>query len=296
MQFNKDILLSPLILNFIYQCNAIEGTFVDIKDIEYIIENFDTFKDKHNKFEDEDIKEVVFTTNGKIYCYEHGIETVNLIKAVNYVLNTIDDKLSHEYIKELHKLCRQHTIDEIKSYNIGEYKSINNIVGNRMTTDKSLVTRKLNKLFKKFNSYDMENYDKNKKYTKILEFHIDFEKIHPFQDGNGRVGRLIMLKQCMQYLTKSVPLVIFNQLKYLYYPLFDFAEFDKHIHKEYIENFIQLHLDILCYEISSYDRKLIPKEELDVMHKVENRINSKIKNMDELLKEYNLLKYVRYYK
>ena len=118
--------------------------------------------------------------------------------------------MTEEYIKKLHEILKRGTKDSTYDwFNVGDYKKKVNVVGNIKTASPKKVPKEMKKL--------LENYSKKDKITieDIVEFHYNFENIHPFQDGNGRVGRLIMLKECLK--NNIVPFVITENIKINYY-------------------------------------------------------------------------------
>ncbi|MCQ2086799.1 MAG: Fic family protein [Bacilli bacterium] len=169
------------------------------------------------------------------------IETSNHFKCINYVIDSCKKKLTEKYIKELHFLLKRSTSDEdVSWFNVGEYKKIPNEVGGRDTTNPENVHVEIEKLLFEYNS------KKTIKIEDIIEFHVKFERIHPFQDGNGRVGRLIMLKECLKY--NIVPILIQDDFKDFYYRglrewdfekgyLIDTCLYGQDIVKKYLEYF-----------------------------------------------------------
>ena len=138
------------------------------------------------------------------------IETANHFRAIDYVIDKAEEPLTEKVIKELHKLLKTGTKDShISWFNVGEYKSKPNVVGGEETTLPSKVSGEMKKLlaeYSKLAAADIRN---------IIKFHHDFEKIHPFQDGNGRVGRLIAFKECLRF--NIVPFIIEDSKKMFYY-------------------------------------------------------------------------------
>lgn len=109
------------------------------------------------------------------------------------MLDTIDDKLSIDMIKKFHFILKDGTLTDSEKewFNVGEYKKKNNFVGNITTSSPDNVADDMKNLL------DWYNKIPNKTIDDIIEFHVRFEKIHPFQDGNGRVGRMIMFRECL---------------------------------------------------------------------------------------------------
>jgi Fic family protein len=138
------------------------------------------------------------------------IETTNHFKAIDYIIRIAEEKLTESVIKELHRIIKSGTSYEKKSwFRIGDYKSLPNEVGGMETTAPEEVKTEMSALLKSYNT------KKNISLEDIIDFHHRFESIHPFQDGNGRVGRLIMFKECLRY--GIVPFIITDELKIFYY-------------------------------------------------------------------------------
>lgn len=138
------------------------------------------------------------------------IETVNHFRAIDYVIDVAEDELTEEIIKELHRILKQGTADASLSwFAVGDYKKRANVVGGRETAKPKDVPTRMKALLSAYTSADVTTVDD------IIAFHHDFESIHPFQDGNGRVGRLIALKECLHY--DIVPFIIEDAKKAFYY-------------------------------------------------------------------------------
>lgn len=138
------------------------------------------------------------------------IEMQNHFRLFDYMLDTADDELSEQSIKEYHKILKSSTDDSETGYfNVGEYKKLPNEVGGNVTADPSEVPQKISEL--------LNHYNDNKNYSidEIIDFHYQFESIHPFQDGNGRVGRMIMFKECLR--NQIIPFIIQDEYKLFYY-------------------------------------------------------------------------------
>ena len=138
------------------------------------------------------------------------LETQNHFRAVDYVIDHAQQPLSEGMIKELHRILKAGTTNSAKDwFAVGGYKRLPNEVAGRKTTQPEDVDREVSALLKK--------YDPRKKhsFSDILGFHVAFERIHPFQDGNGRVGRLVMFKECLA--SRVVPFVIADDMKVFYY-------------------------------------------------------------------------------
>lgn len=138
------------------------------------------------------------------------VETANHFRCIDMVIDNANYKLSEAFIKKLHNVLKSGTADSRKDwFAVGDYKKLENEVGGMPTTKPEDVAATMRKLVDKYNN-------KNKNTLKdIIDFHYQFEKIHPFQDGNGRVGRLIMFKECLK--EGIVPFIIEDDLKLFYY-------------------------------------------------------------------------------
>ena len=138
------------------------------------------------------------------------IETSNHFRCIDFIIEKANAKLTQSIIKELHFLLKSGTSDSAKDwFNVGEYKKMPNEVGGNETCPPKQVAQKMKELLASYHSI------KNKTIKDIIDFHYKFEMIHPFQDGNGRVGRLIIFKECLA--NNIVPFIIDEQLKLFYY-------------------------------------------------------------------------------
>ena len=138
------------------------------------------------------------------------VETANHFRCIDYIIDRAESNISEAMIKELHRLLKSGTSDSrVSWFAVGDYKKVPNEVGGRETTAPELVAVEMKKLISAYNAIE------NKTFEDIIDFHYGFEKIHPFQDGNGRVGRLILFKECLKY--GFVPFIIDEELKMFYY-------------------------------------------------------------------------------
>ncbi len=138
------------------------------------------------------------------------IETSNHFRCIDLIIDNAKAPLTEKLIKELHMILKNGTADSRKEwFEVGDYKRLPNEVGGMETTLPEEVPNAMKSLLKKYNEIV------TKDLKDILEFHVRFERIHPFQDGNGRVGRLIMFKECLKY--NIVPFIIEDNLKLYYY-------------------------------------------------------------------------------
>lgn len=138
------------------------------------------------------------------------IETTNHFRCIDFIIDKANASLSETIIKQLHYLLKSGTSDSRKDwFAVGEYKRLPNEVGGMDTTMPEEVAEEIKSLLTWYNSLENVTLDD------IIEFHVRFEKIHPFQDGNGRVGRLIMFKECLK--NNIVPFIIDENHKLFYY-------------------------------------------------------------------------------
>lgn len=138
------------------------------------------------------------------------VETVNHFRCIDYIIDKAGSRLSENFIRHLHCILKTGTSDSGKDwFAVGEYKRIPNEVGGHDTCPPEQVHAKMKELLSEYNS------KKRKTFEDILDFHVRFERIHPFQDGNGRVGRLVMFKECLD--NAIVPFIITDELKMFYY-------------------------------------------------------------------------------
>lgn len=138
------------------------------------------------------------------------LETVNHFRCIDYIIDHTDEKITESQIKQLHLLLKTNTSDSQKSwFAVGDYKCLANEIGGEKTTLPEDVHKQMKALVADYNSKKQVQFDD------ILDFHVRFERIHPFQDGNGRVGRLLMFWQCLQ--NAIVPFIITEDLRLFYY-------------------------------------------------------------------------------
>lgn len=138
------------------------------------------------------------------------IETTNHFRAIDYIIDETDGKLTEAFIKHLHFMLKSGTSDERKDwFKVGEYKKLPNEVGGNDTTAPEDARMEIKALLREYNA------NKAPSFEDIIDFHQRFEAIHPFQDGNGRVGRLLMFRECLRL--GYVPFIITDELKMFYY-------------------------------------------------------------------------------
>ncbi len=157
----------------------------------------------------------IFETNtigieGESVRVDDIIETTNHFRCIDLIIDRAEERLTESLIKELHSILKMGTSDSRKEWFIvGDYKRLPNEVGGNETTAPEDVHREIKALLKEYNS------KKRKSFEDIIDLHQRFEAIHPFQDGNGRVGRLVMFKECLA--NGCVPFIITEELKMFYY-------------------------------------------------------------------------------
>jgi len=179
-------------IKFAYNTNRIEGSKLTEDQTRYIYET-----------------NTILTKDDEVANVDDIIETSNHFRCFNYLLDVAEEPLSEKIIKEFHKILKQSTSDSLKDwFNIGDYKQLQNYVGDLKTADPSEVKKKMKAL--------LTRYSKEKiNFERIIDFHYNFERMHPFQDGNGRVGRLIMFKECLRH--NITPFIIEDDKKQFYY-------------------------------------------------------------------------------
>lgn len=176
-----------------YNSNRIEGSRLTEEQTRYI------FETRTIGFKDEEAVSV-----------DDIIETSNHFVAFDYLLNTINETLSGNIIKEFHRILKTGTADAAKTwFNVGEWKKLPNEVGGIQTVMPQDVDTEITRLNDGYNSIV------EVKFEDIIEYHFRFERIHPFQDGNGRVGRLIMFRECLRH--NIIPFIIDERHKQFYY-------------------------------------------------------------------------------
>ena len=138
------------------------------------------------------------------------VEAQNHFRAVDYIIDKAKAPLSEGMIKELHRILKTATTDSTRDwFAIGDYKRLPNEVAGRKTTPPEDVAEEVKALLSAYNPRATHSFEE------IVDFHVRFERIHPFQDGNGRVGRLIMFKECLA--SNVVPFIIADDMKEFYY-------------------------------------------------------------------------------
>ena len=178
---------------FSYNTNHIEGSKLTEEQTRYIFET-----------------NTILFEGGTVASVDDILETANHFKLVDYMLDIADQNLTEDIIKKFHKILKEGTMDSRKEwFNVGDYKKLANEAGNMKTSLPKQTPKDMQKL--------MEWYNSLPKVTikEIIEFHARFGKIHPFQDGNGRVGRIIAFKECLK--NNIIPFIILDKDKLYYY-------------------------------------------------------------------------------
>jgi len=188
-------------VNLAYNSNKIEGSKLTEEQTRYI------FETRTIGFKDEDAIPI-----------DDIIEASNHFVAFDYLLDTIEEPFSNAIIKEFHRILKSSTSDATKKwFNVGDWKKLPNEVGGAKTSLPQDVEKDMNLLNEWYNSLSEIVFEN------IIEYHYRFEEIHPFQDGNGRVGRLIMFRECLK--NNIIPFIIDDNHKQYYYR--GLKEFDK---------------------------------------------------------------------
>ena len=179
-------------IDLTYNSNHIEGSRLTHDQTRYIFET-----------------NTIGTTNESINV-DDIIETSNHFRCIDLIINRAEERLTESFVKELHAILKSGTSDSRHEwFAVGEYKRLPNEVGGKETTPPEEVHQAMQSLLKEYNT------NSEKTLEDILDLHYRFECIHPFQDGNGRVGRLVMFKECLA--NGHVPFIITDELKMFYY-------------------------------------------------------------------------------
>lgn len=179
-------------IDFTYNSNHIEGSRLTQEQTRYIFET-----------------NTLGITSGNTRI-DDIMETVNHFRCIDYIIDHATDRLTEAHIKQLHFILKTNTSDSRKPwFAVGDYKRLANEVGGEETVQPAAVRKRIRALLADYNAL------KDVRLEDILDFHVQFERIHPFQDGNGRIGRLVMFWQCLQ--SGSVPFIVTEDLRLFYY-------------------------------------------------------------------------------
>ena len=157
----------------------------------------------------------IFETNtigidGGLIKVDDIVETANHFKCIDLIIENAKKPITETFIKELHRTLKNGTSDARQDwFFVGDYKRLPNTVGDMTTVQPEKVDQKMKELLFEYNT------KKEKTFDELLDFHYKFECIHPFQDGNGSIGRLLLFKECLKY--NIVPFIIDEELKLYYY-------------------------------------------------------------------------------
>ena len=178
-----------------YNSNHIEGSTLTHDQTRYIFET-NTIVPESEKVKGVKVDDIV--------------ETANHFRCVDYIIDNANNKVTANMLKILHQILKNGTSDSLKSwFVVGDWKKLPNEVGGEVTTPPEKVNDEITRLLDWYGKLENPTFDN------LLDFHQRFEKIHPFQDGNGRVGRLILFKECLRL--DIVPFIIDEELKMFYY-------------------------------------------------------------------------------
>jgi Fic family protein len=180
-------------IRFAYNSNRIEGSRLTEEQTRYI---FETNTLKYTPDEAANVDDI--------------IETINHFNCFDFMLKHVKEPVSEDMIKEMHRILKRNTSQErLDWFNVGDYKARANMVGDIITTAPGEVSAEMQKLIDEYLRKPRRGIDE------ITDFHYRFETIHPFQDGNGRVGRMLMFKECLS--NGAIPFIIDNRHKMFYY-------------------------------------------------------------------------------
>lgn len=196
-------------IDFAYNTNHMEGSTITPDETASIFDTGTILADKE-----------------KVIVLKDATETQNHFFLFNYMLDTLDKPLTEELIKNYHFILKNGTLTESEKswFNVGDYKKLKNVIGDITTSLPKNVPTDMKKLLNWYNKTE------NKKIEDIIEFHAKFEKIHPFQDGNGRVGRMIMFRECLS--NNIIPFYIEDRNKAFY--IRGLKEYQLHNNKGYL--------------------------------------------------------------
>lgn len=180
-------------IDLTYNSNHIEGSRLTHDQTRYIFET-----------------NTIGVEENEVLNVDDVIETSNHFRCIDLIIDNATSTLNEHFIKELHRILKTGTSDSRKDwFAVGDYKRLPNEVGGMQTVLPEEVASKMKALLAEYNAIPQKTLED------ILDFHVQFERIHPFQDGNGRIGRLLIFKECLKY--NIVPFIIEENLKLFYY-------------------------------------------------------------------------------
>lgn len=218
-------------VSFAYNSNKIEGSRLTEDQTEAIFDTQSIISKSENLIKLDDL-----------------IEVKNHFKLFDYILDNIDEILTEDMILKMHKMLKRGTSDEDSPlYNVGEFKKVPNIIGLQNVIETSSPENVQNDLEEL-----LIDYEKLQEVTlkDIIDFHVRFERIHPLSDGNGRIGRLIMFKECLK--NNIVPFIILDEEKAFYMRGLKEYNKDRKYLKDTILHFQDL-FDEMCNRLLNYD-------------------------------------------
>lgn len=180
-------------IEFAYNTNHIEGSSLTEEETRLMYET-----------------NTLLTETNKSSNLDDIIEMSNHFHLFDFMLDTASDTLTESLIKKYHEILKRSTsFEKLDWFNIGDYKKIPNTIGENITTQPKEVEKEMKKLLDTYSNLTNVNFEN------ILDFHYSFETIHPFQDGNGRIGRIIMFKECLK--NNITPFIVLDEYKAFYY-------------------------------------------------------------------------------
>ena len=180
-------------IDLTYNSNHIEGNRLTHEQTRYIFET-----------------NTIGVTAGETLNVNDIVETVNHFRCIDLIIDRAEEPLSEDLIKQLHGILKSGTSDSRKDwFAVGDYKRLPNEAGGEPTCEPERVHDSMERLLEWYNALSQHTLED------ILDLHVRFEKIHPFQDGNGRVGRLVMFRECLR--CGIVPFIITDEQKMFYY-------------------------------------------------------------------------------
>ncbi len=228
---------------FAYNSNHIEGSRLTEEQTRFIYETKSFFPDGEDPINADDV-----------------VETVNHFRLFDFMLDCAEEPLSEDLIKEFHRILKSSTTDSALTwFRVGEYKSARNTVGDITTATPRQVPVRMAALLKRYHQKAVHTLED------LVDFHYQFETIHPFQDGNGRVGRMVLFKECLK--EGVTPFVILDRDKQFYYRglreypnekgyLIGTCQMSQDIYKEQLQRFMPPEMDLSSQSLPAEDHNL----------------------------------------